>query len=156
MTRGGTPWLLILLIAAACDSSTGEPLEAPTSSTIPTTVATSDASTTTRPELISTIVADDTAPPELEGAWRSDLGGGDRVTLTLRGTTYLISRGGNAGSGVTSVAGDTIVFSGSNLCEGMGTYRWSLDSEALTFTATGAADPCGGRMQVLDGVTYTR
>jgi len=90
----------------------------------------------------------------LEGSWRADLGGGDLVTLTLEGTTYLISRGGNQGDGDIKVVGGTIVFSGSNLCDGVGTYKWSIESGALTF-AVSAGDPCAGRFEVLDGVTYT-
>lgn len=57
--------------------------------------------------------------------------------------------------GDIKVVGGTIIFSGSNICDGTGTYRWSIESEALTFTASDG-DPCPGRSEVLDGVTYTR
>lgn len=92
----------------------------------------------------------------MEGTWRTDLGDGDRVTLSLRGTTYTITRGANSGNGDISVEGDTIVFSGSNLCDGVGTYQWSVEGESLTFSAADPGDPCSGRRPVLDGVTYNR
>jgi hypothetical protein len=92
----------------------------------------------------------------LEGVWRTDLGNGDRVQLTLRGTDYGITRGGNSGSGDISVEGDLITFSGSNLCDGVGVYQWAVEGDSLTFTPTPSGDPCSGRRPVLDGVTYTR
>ncbi|HEY3428193.1 MAG TPA: hypothetical protein VGK83_05945 [Acidimicrobiia bacterium] len=142
----------LLLMMTACATA------APPDTSTPAAATTFDSTTTEAPATTatSTTAAADAAPPELEGTWRTDLGNGDRVALTLRRTSYQISRGGNSGSGAISVEGDTIVFSGSTLCDGVGTYQWSIEGEALTFTAADAGDPCGGRRPVLDGVTYTR
>jgi hypothetical protein len=96
----------------------------------------------------------DAAPAELVGSWRTKLDSGDELTLTLSDKSYRLRRGPSSGSGRIAVRGDEIEFSGSNLCEGTGTYRWSIDGDRLTFTAFGPADPCGGR--VLDGQVYVR
>ena len=80
----------------------------------------------------------------------------DHVQLSLRGIVYRIYRGGDSASGTISVVGDEITFSGSSLCDGVGTYTWLIEGESLTFTAAEPADPCGGRLPVLDGVTYSR
>jgi hypothetical protein len=148
--------LFLLLAMTAC--ATALPDTSVTTPAAATTIvtATTEAPATTAEPTTSTTAAADAAPPELEGTWRTDLGNSDRVALTLRGTSYQISRGGNSGTGDISVEGDTIVFSGSSLCDGVGTYQWSIEGEALTFTAGDAGDPCGGRRPVLDGVTYTR
>ena len=136
----------------------------PAAETIPTTIeatttappTTAEVTTTTAGAATTTTAAADAAPPEMEGTWRTDLGNGDRVALTLRGTSYQITRGGNTGTGDISVDGDLIVFSGSSLCDGVGTYQWSVEGESLTFTPTESGDPCSGRLPVLNGVTYSR
>lgn len=150
----GSFLLLVMTACATAAPDTSVTTTAPAATTIVTT--TTEASATTAEPTTSTTAAADAAPPELEGTWRTYLGNSDRVALTLRGTSYQISRGGNSGTGDISVEGDTIVFSGSSLCDGVGTYQWSIGGEALTFTAGDAGDPCGGRRPVLDGVTYTR
>jgi hypothetical protein len=43
----------------------------------------------------------------------------------------------------------------SNLCDGIGTYQWSVEGDMLTLTLTGA-DPCSGRTDVLAGQTFVR
>jgi hypothetical protein len=141
--------------ATSAEATTSSTTSAPSVETT-TTVATTAAPATTQAPITTTTAAADAAPPEMEGTWRTDLGNGDRVTLTLRGTDYIIQRGGNSGNGDISVDGDLIIFSGSSLCDGVGTYQWSVEGDSLTLTPTESGDPCGGRLPVLDGVTYTR
>ena len=50
--------------------------------------------------------------------------------------------------------GDELVFSNSNLCDGVGRYRWTLDGETLTLERLEEA--CSGRAPVLEGATYAR
>lgn len=147
----------LLLLAVACANAAPDP-SITTAPAVATSVATTttEAPTSTAESTTSTTAAADAAPPEMEGTWRTDLGNGDRVALTLRGTSYQISRGGNSGTGDISVDGDLIVFSGSSLCDGVGTYQWSVEGESLTFTPTESGDPCSGRLPVLNGVTYSR
>ena len=76
------------------------------------------------------------------------------MTLTLTEGGYQITRGANQASGAISVPGDRIEFSGSTVCSGTGTYRWSLNGNALVFTLIG--EPCPGRSEVLDAYTYTK
>ncbi|HKZ18627.1 MAG TPA: hypothetical protein VJQ57_00810 [Acidimicrobiia bacterium] len=146
--------VLAALVATACSSTAGEP-SVTTAGAVSSTTTTGEP-TTSAPPTTSTTAAVDAAPPEMEGVWRTDLGNGDRVQLTLRGTDYGITRGGNSGSGDISVDGDLITFSGSNLCDGVGVYQWAVEGDSLTFTPTESGDPCSGRRPVLDGVTYTR
>lgn len=101
----------------------------------------------------STLVG--SAPAELQGVWVTVLGGtGDRVTLTLNANRYEISRPPNAASGAIAVQGDQIQFSQSTVCNGIGTYTWSVRGSTLSFTV--ASEGCPGRGEVLIGQTYTR
>jgi hypothetical protein len=109
---------------------------------------------TTEPSLAATGPGA-TAPAELVGSWVTKLDSGDKLTLTLSDKSYRLTRGPNSGSGRISVRGDEIEFSGSNLCDGTGTYHWSISGNSLTFKAFGPADPCGGT-RVLDGQVYVR
>lgn len=70
------------------DSSETTASSTPTTVTPTTTAApiTSEAPTTTElSTTTSSTAAADSAPPELQGAWQTDLGFGDLVTLTLEG-----------------------------------------------------------------------
>jgi hypothetical protein len=73
----------------------------------------------------------------------------------LRVDSYRITRGPDSGTGKIAVDGDVITFSNSNLCDGNGTYQWSLEGDMLALTLTGA-DPCSGRTEVLAGQTFVR
>ncbi len=96
------------------------------------------------------------APPELRGAWTTTLDNSaqELVTLTLSQTGYQIHRGGNFGFGVIAVDANQITFSQSNLCDGVGTYTWSLDAGSLQLASV-EADECPGRAGDIDGQTYT-
>ena len=76
------------------------------------------------------------------------------VRLYVRDGSYAISRGGASGSGSLAAEGDELVFSGSNLCDGVGRYRWTLDGERLDLEVVEEA--CSGRGEVLEGATYSR
>lgn len=148
--------VLIALVTTACSSTAGDP-SVTTAQPVASTIATPTTEVPTTTEApITTTTAADAAPPEMEGVWRTDLGNNDRVQLNLRGNDYIITRGPNSGSGDISVDGDLITFSGSTLCNGVGTYQWTVEGDSLTFTADDSGDPCSGRRPVLDGVTYTR
>jgi hypothetical protein len=96
----------------------------------------------------------DPAPPELIGSWQMMLGT-EKVTLDLTEGSYRVHRGPEVVGGRIAVRGDEIDFSHSTSCEATGTYRWTLEAAALTFTST-QRDPCSGRAKVLDGQTYTK
>ncbi|MEX2624713.1 MAG: hypothetical protein WD651_13425 [Acidimicrobiia bacterium] len=100
------------------------------------------------------LVIVDGAPEELSGTWTTQVGS-VQVALTLEGDRYSITRGSASGSGMISVVGDQITFSGSSLCSGVGTYTWSVDGETLAFEASDPMDPCSGRTSVLLGVVFT-
>ena len=96
------------------------------------------------------------APSALQGVRVTTLdGSGERVTLTLRATSYQITRGINQADGVIAVSGDRIDFSGSSVCSGAGAYRWAISGTSLLLT-TLVADACPGRSAVLAGYTYAR
>jgi hypothetical protein len=140
-----------LLLLGGCAGTASSPTPPPT--TGPSAAAIASAPTT-EPSLAVT-AAPATAPADLIGSWSTTLDGGDKLTLTLTDKSYRLTRGPNSGSGRIAVQGDEIVFSGSNLCDGTGTYHWAIDGDSLTFSAFGPADPCGGT-RVLDGQVYLR
>lgn len=94
-------------------------------------------------------------PEQISGTWRTELTASDRVELRLNEDRYGISRGPNAVSGGVAVRGDEISFFASTACDGVGTYQWEVSHESLTFMPI-EPDPCPGRADVLDGITYTR
>ena len=143
------------LTTTACDTPSAEPSVTTVTTTVTTAVTTAAPATTGAPTTPPTTQGG-SLPSEMEGVWRTDPGDADRVTLTLADTAYRIDRGPNSGNGDISVDGDRIVFSGSSLCGGAGTYRWSVEGDSLTFSLEDSGDPCSGRTSVLDGVTYTR
>jgi hypothetical protein len=104
-------------------------------------------------------VAQNPAPETLQATWSVVTNTADAsnvlVTLTLAPTRYLVTSPGHSASGSIAVRGDLIEFFGSSACSGSGTYRWSLQGTALSFTGT-AVDPCGDRGTALSGITYTR
>jgi hypothetical protein len=96
----------------------------------------------------------DPAPTELIGSWQLTLGT-EQVTLDLAEHSYRVHRAPDVVGGRIAVRGDEIDFSHSTLCEGTGTYRWTLAAGALTFTSL-QKDACRGRAEYLDGQTYTK
>ena len=68
----------------------------------------------------------DTAVTALFGQWRTAISAGDNVTLSLREGVYAIGRGAATGRGRMKVSAREAEFSGSDLCDGIGIYRWSL------------------------------
>jgi hypothetical protein len=103
----------------------------------------------------TTAAAARSIPKELHAGWQTTLDNGESVTLRLTADSYQITRGPNSGSGRVDVEGDIMTFANSNLCAGIGTYRWLLQNDILTLTSTGA-DPCNGRSEVLAGQTFVR
>lgn len=102
-------------------------------------------------------MAPDAAPTELHGSWVTDLGQGETLRLSLRGTSYTAQVVGtpDSGNGKISVEGDTIKFSDSDRCpdDPGGTYTWNIEDGILTFTLIGE-DPCG-RTGFLVGHAFT-
>ena len=147
---------MIVLVAVSCTGGTGTNT---TNQSQPSGDTSTTAETTTTTAASTTTLAPDAAPVELSGVWRTNLGTGDQVldnvSLTLSGNQYALQRGPNSATGSISVAGDTIAFFASSLCDGTGTYRWVVEGETLTLTVIDP-DPCGNRSLVLDGITYDR
>jgi hypothetical protein len=97
----------------------------------------------------------DAPPPELQGVWHAERSG-DRVDLNIRGTLYFINHGAFGASGTASVEGEIIRFESGSVCDGVGTYRWTIEGDTLTFAVTEAGEPCDGRLEAFDGVRYER
>ncbi len=97
----------------------------------------------------------DPATAALFGEWRTVIAEGDNVTLRLREGRYTILRGPATGQGGMNARAGEAEFSGSDLCDGIGIYRWSIQDGALSFTSVGK-DDCPGRSEVLDGITYRK
>jgi hypothetical protein len=76
------------------------------------------------------------------------------VELRLHENLYGITRGAGGATGKIAVAGDQITFYASTICDGTGLYSWSISEGKLTFVSV-EPDPCGGRAEVLDGISYT-
>jgi hypothetical protein len=134
----------LVLMALAISSCAGTQASVPAASASPRPTASPTAQPTERP---------DAAPEELQGEWQTT--NGDPATLTILRTSYHVRRGGGFGRGNISVDGEEIVFSGSDLCEGSGTYVWQIEDGTLTFTPVDD-DPCGGRTAVLIDRVYER
>lgn len=160
MRRVGAP-LLASAILVGC--ATGGPVA---SSAAPTGVSTFAPSSTARPSPSPTPEPSPTppalrAPSELIGTWHTVLGGpqgaqglSPNVELRIHETRYGISRGPEGAAGKLSVEGDRISFYDGDICVGTGTYNWSIAGGELSFVSV-EPDPCGGRADVLDGITYT-
>jgi hypothetical protein len=103
--------------------------------------------------------AQNPAPDTLQATWTVVTNTTDAsnvlVTLILSETRYVVSSPGHLANGSIAVRGDLIEFFGSTQCSGSGSYRWSLQGAALSFTGTGV-DQCGDRGTALSGITYTR
>lgn len=94
----------------------------------------------------------DAAPEGLRGTW-ADQDDTANLRLLIGPTTYRITRFGNTGSGAVSVTDDVIRFSDSNICAGVGEYRWRLADGVLTFEPV-APDECPGRADGIEGVSF--
>ena len=100
------------------------------------------------------------APQTLQGTWAAMTNTLDaanvRVTLRLFETTYTIASPGHSTTGSITVDGQVIEFFGTVLCDdSRGSYHWSVQGNALSFTET-AFDACSARRIALNGITYTR
>ena len=141
----------------ATATATAAPTALPTAS--PTTAATASPTTAAAPSPSASPTPTPTsqtgAPDELAGVWLTTLTAQDVVTLTLRDNRYTIERGPQVGTGRIDVTGDTIVFSGSDLCAGEGVYAWTVEGIMLTFSR-GQPEACGGRGEVISEITYRR
>jgi hypothetical protein len=148
----------VVLTLAGCGSTvtaTPEPTAtvpvSPSVSVVASPVATPKASKSPR---APSPTPPDPAPAELIGSWHATVGT-EQVTLDLAEHSYRVHRGADVLGGRLAVRDDEIDFSHSTLCEGTGTYRWSLAADALTFTPI-QKDECKGRAEWLDGQTYTK
>jgi hypothetical protein len=151
---------LLLALFSACGAGRAVTTASTTTTSdilITTTVASTTAPATTEPPT-TTAAAADAAPPDLEGTWRTDRD--DRLTLTLRGTSYQLSSALGGSAGDISVDGDRITFSNCNCpdiaCLEPGTYQWLIEGDSLTLTSVDPVDPCSGRRDRLAEVDYTR
>jgi hypothetical protein len=142
--------LLVLALAACTSPASQPPTTAATAS--PTSVPTASATPTVTPKPTASPRAP--APAELQGRWRTVINEHDKPVLTLDDFHYTIERLG-IGTGSTTVDGDQIVFYGSNLCQGEGTYRWSIDGETLTLSPVGP-DPCENRADAIRNRPFSR
>jgi len=100
------------------------------------------------------------APAELQGVWK--LASGNKIE---KGLQFVIGElhyrvPTHLAHGDLAVNGDEIAFFNAAICgltlpDGVGHYRWTVAGEKLSFESI-SEDPCGGRADILDGVTYTR
>jgi hypothetical protein len=148
----------VVLILAGCASSVstspGPTMTAPATPSEAASASALAAPLVSNSPNVPTPTLPDPAPAELIGAWKMTLGT-EPVTLTLGEHFYRIRRAGDDVSGRVAVRGDQIEFSKSTVCDGIGTYQWSLKADALHFKPIGV-DPCAGRAKVLDDKTYSR
>lgn len=93
-------------------------------------------------------------PGALAGVWHTRFEGADQK-LALSGTSYEVyTDPADKAVGVVSVRGSQLTFSGSNTCQGSGTYRWSVLRSTLRLTLVGS-DPCP-RSGLLPGRSWSR
>jgi len=114
---------------------------------------TEPAATASSSSVTSTRAAGGSVPVELQGVWQTMLPNGDHATLGLQADSYRISLNGDTGSGTVSADGDVLSFT-TNLCDGVGTYHWSLAGNRLTLMVIGT-DPCP-RSDVLQAAMFDR
>jgi len=74
--------------------------------------------------------------------------------LDISPNRYNLRRVGG-GSGPIEVRGDRITFLPSSLCDGRGTYQWTISGEELTLTMV-EKDQCPGRSDSLDDMVFHR
>lgn len=135
---------LVTVLTAGCDgrSSTGDPrsqpqqtASAPVSSPAPSPVA-------------------NPVPPALSGIWHTRFQGSDQK-LSLSGGVYKIYvTEADMAVGTAAVKGSKLTLAGSDTCQGIGIYRWTIQGSNLTFKAVNH-DPCP-RGGILAGHTWTQ
>ena len=94
------------------------------------------------------------APPEIAGVWQTTEG--ERIAISFIADRYAISRGPGSARGKITVRGNRIKLHGSDLCEGVGEYSWAVDAGVLTLTPVGEPDPCGNRLDAVEGRRFAR
>jgi hypothetical protein len=100
------------------------------------------------------------APSSLQGTWRLVSKDSPEAGLLLIVSDSHYRVAGRFASGDLVVDGDEIAFFNAALCgltlpEGVGRYRWRVKSNRLRFDSV-EKDPCGGRTDILDGMSYER
>ena len=139
----------ILLVVASCGGGSSPTPTAPSPSPAPPPA----------PAPTPPAAGQNPAPQTLHGTWAAMTDTHDatnvRVTLRLLDTTYTIASPGHSTTGSITVAGQVIEFFGTQACDERGSYRWSVQGNALSFAET-ALDGCTDRRIALNGVTYTR
>jgi hypothetical protein len=117
------------------------------------TTTTADATTTTV-ATTTTSAAASAIPSEVVGSWQTVLPDGDELRLTLSDRGYQISRvGAGTASGRLDADGAQLVFSNSLVCDGTGTYTFTVTDTSLQLAAT-TPDECPGRAAAIDGHTF--
>jgi hypothetical protein len=113
----------------------------------------------TNTQSATTTAAANPLPAELQATWMLESGPTtDTVRLYLRETSYTVARGGGSHAGTVEADGSLLKFTaicGDPNVEGTGSYRWTLEGDALHLDLLGR-DECGGRSVVLEGATYKR
>lgn len=138
--------LVIVTLVAGCaatevspEPGAASPMADPTAAVTPTPTQEPPPSPTPMPTASA-------VPRALFGTWRTTLGG-QPLSLGITESTYRIVRGSNAADGSVRVDGDQIEFFGSTLCDGTGTYRWTITDGSLSFFPL--EEPCPGRAEAL-------
>jgi len=100
------------------------------------------------------------APSSLQGTWRLASRNSPEagLLLILSDSHYRVA--GRFASGDLVVDGNEIAFFNAALCgltlpEGVGRYRWTVEGNRLRLDSI-KKDPCGGRTDILDGMSYER
>jgi ABC-type transport system substrate-binding protein len=152
--------VILVVMVTACGNAvaptTAAAPAAEATTTAPITTAAPNTTTTTEPAT-TTSAAPDAAPPELAGRWQKE-SQGERVILSLTGTSYsfIIIGQGEASAGRISVEGNQVKFYEGNTAPGDGFYEWKVDGDTLTFVELDPPDEHGGRRGGLVDIIWTR
>jgi len=146
--RRGPASIVLAVFLAACSGNA----VAPSSQATPTPAQLETAAPTATPKPTSPPRIP--APAELQGRWRTVINDADKPQLWITDFNYTILRLG-MGTGGIEVAGDQIVFLGSNLCSGTATYHWAIAAGTLTLTSV-SPDPCPNRADAIESRPFTR